>query len=90
VADLNPDQPDLVRTPADQPGHVRRPDPILVDTGAVDRAEDEHRLIRADGVSLVVEIISAGPRRKDRPVRRDEYAEAGTGHHWIIDLDALR
>jgi len=44
-------------------------------------------LLRAGDVLVVVEIVSAGSRRLDHVVKRGEYADAGIGHYWIIDLD---
>jgi len=76
---------DLV--PADRPGHARRPDLIVVEAGIVDRAEAEGRLIRADEVRLIVEIVSPGSVRMDHVIKRGEYADAGISHYWIIDLD---
>ena len=59
----------------------------MVEAGTVDRADDEERLIRASEVLLVVEIVSAGSVRMDNVIKRGEYADAGIGHYWIIDLD---
>jgi Uma2 family endonuclease len=73
--------------PAGRPGHARRPDLIVVESGTVDRAYDERRLIRAAEVVLVVEIVSPGSVRMDNVIKRGEYADAGIGHYWIIDLD---
>jgi Uma2 family endonuclease len=78
---------DLDLAPLDRPGHARRPDLIVVEAGTVDRADDEERLIRASEVLLVVEIVSAGSVRMDNVIKRGEYADAGIGHYWIIDLD---
>jgi Uma2 family endonuclease len=38
-------------------------------------------------VLVVVEIVSPGTRRLDHVVKRSEYADAGIGHYWIIDID---
>jgi Uma2 family endonuclease len=78
---------DLGLVPPDRPGHARRPDLIVVEAGTMGRAEDEGRLIRADEVRLVVEIVSPGSVRMDNVIKRGEYADAGIGHYWIIDLD---
>jgi Uma2 family endonuclease len=78
---------DLGLVPPNQPGHARRPDLIVVESGTVDRVEDEGRLIRASEVLLVVEIVSPGSVRMDNVIKRGEYADAGIGHYWIIDLD---
>jgi Putative restriction endonuclease len=37
---------------------------------------------------LAVEILSPGSLRTDRIIKHSEYADAGIGHYWIIDLDA--
>lgn len=78
---------DLGLAPSNQPGHARRPDLIVVESGTVDRAEDEGRLIRASEVLIVVEIVSPGSVRMDNVIKRGEYADAGIGYYWIIDLD---
>jgi Uma2 family endonuclease len=36
---------------------------------------------------VAVEILSDGTRRVDRILKFAEYAEAGIGRYWIIDLD---
>ncbi|HEV3361639.1 MAG TPA: Uma2 family endonuclease [Pseudonocardiaceae bacterium] len=78
---------DLDMVPPNRPGHARRPDLIVVEVGTVERADDEGRLIRASEVLLVVEIVSPGSVRMDNVIKRGEYADAGIGHYWIIDLD---
>jgi Uma2 family endonuclease len=52
-------------------------------TGSVARAA----CCGAGAASLVVEIISPGSRRTDLVIKRGEYADAGIGHYWIIDLE---
>lgn len=78
---------DLALVPPDQPGVVRRPDLVVVDEKAIDRVDRDGGLLRADDVRVVVEIVSAGTHRLDHVVKRGEYADAGIGHYWIIDLD---
>ncbi len=78
---------DLELVPADQPGVVRRPDLVVVDYKAIDRVERDGGLLRASDVLLVVEIVSPGSQRLDHVVKRHEYADAGIGHYWIVDLD---
>lgn len=78
---------DLQLAPSDQPGSVRVPDLVIADQDAVDRVESEGGLLRAADVRLAVEIVSAGSRRMDNVVKRGEYADAGIGHYWIVDLD---
>lgn len=78
---------DLQLTSPGQPGWSRRPDLVLVDLAAVDRVDREGGLLRAAEVHLVVEIVSPGSRRTDYVIKRGEYADAGIGHYWIVDLD---
>lgn len=78
---------DLELVPPDQPGLVRRPDLVVIDAKAVDRVDRDGGLLRASDVLVVVEIVSAGSRRLDHVVKRSEYADAGIGHYWIIDID---
>lgn len=77
---------DLDLAPADQPGFVRRPDLIVVERSARARARDGG-LIRASEVVLVIEVVSPGSRRLDNVVKRGEYADAGIGHYWIVDIE---
>ena len=42
----------------------------------------------AGKVLLAVETISPGSRRKNTLVKPLEYAEAGIGYYWVVDLDA--
>lgn len=74
---------DLRLTPQDEPGFSRRPDLTIFDRAAVARVDD---LIRADEVSVVIEIVSPGSRRTDYRVKHDEYADAGIPHYWIVDI----
>lgn len=64
------------------PATVRVPD-LIVRTTTADDA-----LITADQVLLAVEVVSPGSRRTDHVTKRSEYAEAGIGCYWIIDLDS--
>ena len=41
----------------------------------------------ATDVLLAVEILSDGTRKVDRILKFAEYAEAGIGRYWIVDLD---
>jgi hypothetical protein len=36
--------------------------------------------------SAAVEVISPGSGRLDTIVKRDEYADAGIPHYWVVDL----
>lgn len=67
------------------PPTVRDPDLVVVNRGVVDRNP-----VRVDpsDVALVVEIVSPGSRRTDQVMKAYEYAKAGIGHYWIVDLDA--
>ena len=51
------------------------------------RIDQEGGVLRASDVVLAVEILSPGSRRIDRVLKRDEYADAGIPHYWIVDLD---
>jgi Uma2 family endonuclease len=78
---------DLDLVPRTEPGSSRRPDVVVVKRAAYLRVEDEGGLIRASEVELVVEVVSRGSRRMDYHVKRDEYADAGIGAYWIVDLE---
>ena len=78
---------DLDLVPRTEPGSSRRPDLIVVDRAALDRVADEGGLIRASEVVVVVEVVSKGSRRMDNNVKRGEYADAGIGHYWIVDIE---
>jgi len=66
------------------PPTVRAPDVVVVPTALLER--NVPRFQAAD-VLLAVEIVSPGSGRTDRVMKFAEYAEAGIGHYWIIDLD---
>ena len=78
---------DLGLVPADQPGSVRRPDLVVVDSKAINRVDRDGGLLGAGDVLIVVEIVSPGSRRLDYITKRHEYADAGIPHYWIVDLD---
>lgn len=78
---------DLALGPADQPGFSRRPDLVVVQRSARQRVRAEGGLLRAAEVVVVIEIVSPGSRRTDYVTKRAEYADAGIGHYWIVDLD---
>ncbi|HET9256556.1 MAG TPA: Uma2 family endonuclease [Pseudonocardiaceae bacterium] len=78
---------DLELVPRDKPGFVRRPDLVVIRQSAADRVYRDGGMLRAGDVMVVVEIVSPGSSRTDHVIKRDEYAEAGTPHYWIIDLD---
>jgi Uma2 family endonuclease len=62
---------------------VRAPDVVVVESAAASTNPP-----RLDGAAarLVVEVLSEGSRRTDRVTKMSEYAEAGIGEYWIVDL----
>lgn len=78
---------DLELAPVDQPGFVRIPDLVVAKAEAVRRVDEHGGLLRASNTVLVVEIISPGSVRRDRSVKREEYADAGIPYYWIVDLE---
>jgi Uma2 family endonuclease len=66
------------------PPTVRVPDVVVVPTAVAD--QNPARVEAAD-VLLAVEIVSPGTGRTDRVTKLKEYADAGIGHYWIVDLD---
>lgn len=78
---------DLELVPDDEPGHVRRPDLVVVEEAAYERSDIEDTMLRASEVLVVVEIVSRGSVRMDNVIKRHEYADAGIPHYWIIDVD---
>lgn len=77
---------DLELSPPDQPGTVRAPDLVVVPRAAYERVDAEGGLLRASDVRLAVEIFSTGSKRIDSRVKHAEYADAGIGNYWMIDL----
>jgi Uma2 family endonuclease len=77
---------DLQLAPSDRPGTLRRPDVLVAHRAGVERVRREGGAIRASEVVLVVEIVSPGSVRTDNVIKRGEYADAGIGHYWIVDL----
>jgi Uma2 family endonuclease len=78
---------DLQLVEAAQPGTVRAPDLVVTTAAAYDRICEEGGIFRAEDVLLAVEIKSPSTRRMDSIVKHAEYADAGIGHYWIVDLD---
>jgi len=78
---------DLELAPSDRPGTVRIPDLVVVSRDAYRRVDAEGGLLRASEVLLAVEVFSPGSERRDSRVKHDEYADAGIGHYWMIDLE---
>ncbi|RMI34220.1 Uma2 family endonuclease [Nocardia stercoris] len=77
---------DLELALPEQPGTVRRPNLMVVESAAVEAAQKEHRLLRAAEALLVIEIVSPGSNRMDYRIKRDEYAEARIEQYWIVDI----
>ncbi|MDG3011570.1 Uma2 family endonuclease [Rhodococcus sp. D2-41] len=62
---------------------VRCPDVLVVGSALV---AANRRRARATDVSLVVEVVSECTRRTDRVTKFAEYARAGIGRYWIVDI----
>ena len=77
---------DLGLVPPARPGFVRVPDLVVVPRVALDRQRQHGGLLHASESPLAVEVISPGSRRLDTIVKRDEYADAGIPHYWVVDL----
>ena len=69
----------------DAPLTIRAPDVTITSTAVFEGNPPRYR---ATDVSLVVEVLSEGTRRVDRVLKSSEYADAGIGQYWIVDLDA--
>jgi Uma2 family endonuclease len=76
----------LELAPAEQPGFSRRPDLVIVSAEAVKRVRAEGGMLRASDVEVIIEIVSPGSRRTDYVLKHGEYADAGIGHYWIVDI----
>jgi Uma2 family endonuclease len=50
------------------------------------RVRREGGVLKASEVMLVVEVVSPGSTRTDYVAKRDEYADAGIQHYWIVDI----
>ena len=77
---------DLELAPPTQPGTVRAPDLVIVTREAFVRVRNEGGFLRAAECVLAVEVHSASTRRTDQVIKHSEYADAGIGHYWMIDL----
>jgi Uma2 family endonuclease len=77
---------DMELVPADQPGTVRVPDLVVVTREAYRRVDAEGGFLRAGECVLAVEIHSPGSYRTDQAIKHAEYADAGIGHYWMIDV----
>ncbi len=66
-------------------GKIREPDLMFMSTAHASRIGQYW------GVpDLAVEILSPGTSRKDREIKRREYAKAGVVEYWIIDPESQR
>jgi Uma2 family endonuclease len=77
---------DLQLAAPDAPGTVRRPDVVVATEEARLRVRKEGGVVRASEVVLVVEVVSPGSTRTDHVAKRNEYADAGIPHYWIVDI----
>jgi Uma2 family endonuclease len=77
---------DLQLAPPDAPGSTRRPDLLVARRTARERVRAEGGIIRAREVVLVAEVVSPGSVRTDTVHKRNDYADAGIPHYWILDL----
>lgn len=77
---------DLQLAPPDAAGTVRRPDLVVVPRTARQRVRTQGGVLVASEIVLVLEVLSPGSRRTDHITKRGEYADAGIGHYWIVDL----
>jgi Uma2 family endonuclease len=66
------------------PPTIRIPDVIVIPTEIYERNPPR---VAATDVLLAVEVLSDGTRKVDRVHKFAEYAEAGIGRYWIVDLD---
>ncbi len=65
------------------PGKIREPDVVFLFNK--NRRRDREKFW--EGADLVMEVVSADPkgRRRDRVIKRAEYAKAGIPEYWIVD-----
>lgn len=77
---------DLHLVPPTHPGTVRVPDLVVITREAFLRIRRDGGLLRADDTVLAIEIHSTSTRRTDTVIKHAEYADAGIGHYWMIDL----
>ena len=59
---------------------------MVVTRDELERRRRDGGILRAAEVQLAVEVVSPGSRRLDTIVKRDEYADAGIPHYWVVDL----
>jgi Uma2 family endonuclease len=64
-------------------GKVREPDIIFMSNAHADRIQ------KYWGVpDLAIEIVSENDERRDRIIKKEEYAQAGISEYWIVDPEA--
>jgi len=77
---------DMELAPPTQPGTVRVPDLAVVTHEAFLRVRREGGFLRAAECVLAIEVHSTTTRRTDQVIKHGEYADAGIGHYWMVDL----
>jgi Uma2 family endonuclease len=77
---------DMELVPPTQPGTVRAPDLVVVTHEAFLRVRREGGFLRAAECVLAIEVHSTTTRRTDQVIKHGEYADAGIGHYWMVDL----
>ncbi len=77
---------DMQLVPPVQPGTVRVPDLAVVTREAFLRVRRQGGFLRAAECVLAIEVHSATTRRTDQVIKHGEYADAGIGHYWMVDL----
>lgn len=77
---------DMQLVPPVQPGTVRVPDLAVVTREAFLRVRRQGGFLRAADCVLAIEVHSATTRRTDQVIKHGEYADAGIGHYWMVDL----
>jgi Uma2 family endonuclease len=77
---------DLELVAPTEPGTVRVPDLVVITREAYERVDEEGGFLRAGECVLAIEVHSATTRRTDQVIKHGEYADAGIGHYWMVDL----
>ncbi|MCP3799133.1 Uma2 family endonuclease [Allokutzneria sp. A3M-2-11 16] len=76
---------DLELVPDTDPGWSRRPDLVVLHRSARRRVRVEGGAVRASEVVLAIEVVSHDSRRTDAVIKRQDYADAGIPHYWMVD-----
>ena len=66
---------------------VVEPDLLVVPNDQLDVLTEKH--VRG-APAIVIEILSAGTRRRDETLKRQLYARTGVREYWLVDPDARR